>query len=230
LTVSDESNLTAWFAALPFAWTAGCDVDAIAAAKTAYGSPGRHYHTWNHVLACLGHLETFAIENPRPVFLAIVFHDAVYVPGRQDNETESARFAHETLAACAPLPDDELASIERMILATQNHHASAASLSADEATMLDIDLSILASPRDEYARYAKAIRDEYCPVVTTDLRFRIGRREFLEKLAAAPHIYLTAAAQRRWDDIARENLQWESAALAREQNVLERAASAIKRS
>jgi len=79
--------------------------------------------------------------------------------------------------------------------------------------MLDIDLSILGAQRADYARYAKAIHDEWVPAVTSELFFRIGRAKFLRGMLAAPHVYLTPIARERWDAAARANMAWEIAQL-----------------
>jgi predicted metal-dependent HD superfamily phosphohydrolase len=206
---------------------AGVDVGALERARAAYQSPGRHYHTWEHVLACVEHLRSTSCENPRAVFLALVFHDAVYVAGASDNEEQSARLAREVLSASGSLDAAELADIERMIRSTQHHHAHAGA-SADEMTLLDIDLSILAAPREEYARYARAIHDEWVPVPASDAAFRIGRVEFLRGMLAAPHVYLTGVAQQRWDQAARANMAWEVGELTSRQGMMERAVSTIR--
>ena len=167
-------------------------------------------------------------ENPRVVFLALVFHDAVYVAGAADNEEQSARLAREVLAASGSLGGVELGRIERMILSTKHHRAPAGEESADERTVIDIDMSILAAPRAEYARYARAIHDEWVPVPASDAAFRIGRLEFLRGALAVPHVYLTSAAQQRWDHVARANIAWEISELTKRQGVMERVVSAVR--
>jgi predicted metal-dependent HD superfamily phosphohydrolase len=182
-------------------------------AHAAHQSPGRHYHGWAHVTRCVDQLGTLPVGAPRAVFLAILFHDAVYTAGASDNERRSAALAMETLAArCTlplPLSDAELRSIERMILATRDHHGLADTLGADEQTMLDIDLSILGAPWDEYAAYARGVREEYVPEVTTDAGFRIGRSQFLSGMLGRALVFLTPEGRRRWDDRARDNMQRE---------------------
>jgi predicted metal-dependent HD superfamily phosphohydrolase len=150
------------------------------------------------------------VSAPRAVFLAILFHDAVYTAGASDNERRSAALAMETLAArCTPpLGDAELRSIERMIL-TRDHHALADTLSADEQTMLDVDLSILGAPWEDYEAYVRGVRQEYVPAVATAGRFRIGRSQFLAGILRRPQIFLTPEGRRRWDDRARANMQRE---------------------
>jgi predicted metal-dependent HD superfamily phosphohydrolase len=221
-------GLSSWIANLPRDWIAGVEADALERAHAAYGSPGRHYHTWGHVVACVEQLRSTPCENPRALFLALVFHDAVYVTGASDNEAQSAHLAREVLSASGSLDSDELAAIEEMILATKHHRARPGAVNDDEAILIDIDLSILAAPRAEYAQYARAIQDEWVPVPASEAAFRIGRLEFLRGILAAPQVYLTSAAQQRWDQAARANMAWEIGELTGRQGIMERVVSGLR--
>lgn len=65
----------------------------------AYRTPPRHYHGLEHLCElCERYVEIEAgpgWQHPREVLLAIVFHDAVYVAGRTDNERCSAEMARD---------------------------------------------------------------------------------------------------------------------------------------
>jgi predicted metal-dependent HD superfamily phosphohydrolase len=207
--MTKDITLSEWIASLPEAWVRGVDPVVFERARSAYDAPGRHYHTWEHVLDCIDHLRGVSCENPRVVFLALLFHDAVYVAGRSDNEELSAHLAHDALSTVKSITQPELNEIERLILVTKDHRARVGLATPDEAMLLDIDLSILAAPRDRYARYAKQIHDEWVPLVTSDTFFRVGRAKFLRGLLVAPHIYLSATGKERWERAARENIVWE---------------------
>jgi predicted metal-dependent HD superfamily phosphohydrolase len=181
------------------------------------------------VEACVAELASFECNHPRLVFLALVFHDAVYVAGRKDNEAESANLARVVLGPERCVSEEELDAIDRLIRATSDHHAHANTTDRDLAVMLDVDLAILGASRDPYARYARAIHDEYVPSATTDARFRIGRLEFLERTLAFQSVFITPEASRRWDATARANIAWEIDRLKSEQGLVERAASAMRR-
>jgi predicted metal-dependent HD superfamily phosphohydrolase len=153
------------------------------------------------VLDCLEKLRAFAAAD-RAAFLALLFHDAVYVAGRGDNEAKSAALAREVLARHAKLDPRELADIERMILATQHHE-----LESDDdprvAVVLDVDMSILGAPWPEYRAYADGVRREHA---LPPERFDVGRAAFLAKLLQAPAIFHTAEGSTRWEAAARENI------------------------
>ncbi|MCC7247981.1 MAG: hypothetical protein IT473_05085 [Lysobacter sp.] len=68
-----------------------------AALIAAYGAPPRAYHHIGHVAEVMRHYAEVAAgpgwRRPREVAWAVLYHDAVYRPGRKDNEAESARLA-----------------------------------------------------------------------------------------------------------------------------------------
>lgn len=224
--MSNADELSSWLASLPPDWTAGCDASVFKRAREAYDTPLRAYHNWQHVEACVAQISSFVCDHPRRVFLALVFHDGIYVAGRTDNEANSAELARASLESC--VSSTELDAIDRMIRATSDHRAHAAA-DRDLAVMLDIDLSILGASREAYARYAHAIHEEFVPSAATDVQFRIGRLEFLERTLASPSLFITPEASRRWDVPARANMAWEIDGLKGEQGFVERSVSALRR-
>ena len=73
---------------------------------SAYTSPDRAYHTLDHLRELC---QWFArVEDgpgwtrPQQVLLAVLFHDAVYVPSRHDNEKRSAELAHNEITRIGP--------------------------------------------------------------------------------------------------------------------------------
>jgi predicted metal-dependent HD superfamily phosphohydrolase len=58
------------------------------ALRQRYYEPQRHYHTWAHVEALLGHYRRWvrSLNRPEPVLWALYWHDAIYDPQRKDNE------------------------------------------------------------------------------------------------------------------------------------------------
>jgi predicted metal-dependent HD superfamily phosphohydrolase len=95
-------DIAGWVSSLPGRWTEGCAPEVFAGAREAYASAGRFHHTWGHVLDCVEKLSSFP-DSGRAVFLALLFHDAVYVPGRKDNEARSAALASDVLRRYASL-------------------------------------------------------------------------------------------------------------------------------
>jgi predicted metal-dependent HD superfamily phosphohydrolase len=200
-------------AELPAEWMAGCSTEVLDIARRAYDSPGRFYHTWSHILACIDALRTIRCDESRIVFLALLFHDAIYVPGRADNEERSADLARDTLRRHSDLQEDEIGKIHGMILATRNHEIVESDPSRDLRVVVDIDMSILGSEESVYERYAEDVRREYCPAATTDAKFTTGRILFLEKVLAKPRIYHLPDTIAQWEARARLNVEGELARL-----------------
>jgi predicted metal-dependent HD superfamily phosphohydrolase len=200
-----RQELSSWVESLPASWTAGSAAEVFAAARESYASAGRVYHTWDHILDCTQKLRDFDCKSPRAAFLALLFHDAVYVPGKPDNEARSAAFASGLLSKHARLAPGEVDAIERMILATRDHRLSADQQGTDTAVVLDIDMSILGAPWERYRQYADGVRAEYVPAAASASRFTAGRLAFLSGLLAVP-IFHTTQGRERWEETARENI------------------------
>src|SRR5262245_33730300 len=68
--------------------------ELIAALAAAYTEPHRRYHDATHIAEVLGWYDRVADDlgwhQPAEVYVAIVFHDAIYTPGANDNEARSA--------------------------------------------------------------------------------------------------------------------------------------------
>jgi predicted metal-dependent HD superfamily phosphohydrolase len=219
-------DLHSWIASLPAHWTDGCSAPVWEKAFASYRSPGRVYHAWDHVEACVETLRSFPCERPRNVFLALLFHDAIYVPGARDNERLSAELATNALAAHSSLAEKDRTSVARMIEATRHHRIDGEG-SADMGATLDIDMSILGAPWDDYRAYAEGVRREYCPAVTTPNRFTVGRVAFLRDVLAGASIFHTAEGMRRWEAAARGNIEREIAELRAKQGLLGRMLTAL---
>lgn len=161
----------------------------------------RHYHTAQHITACLQHLDTRrSLTNRHDLIeIAIWFHDAVYKPLSKTNEADSAAMACGFLDG--HLPSCDVKTVETMILLTQTHGQTD---DPDTALMLDIDLSILATPADVYDRYTLDVRREYRWVPGP--MFRKGRAKMLRHFLAMDRIYKTETLRREWDALARVNM------------------------
>ena len=146
------------------------------------------------------------------VEFAIFFHDAIYVPTRDDNEAASAALARSRLTALGAGPA-LVRNVERFILATRHGTTEVdAEADPDLPLLVDLDLSILAAPRAAYTVYAKAIRNEYAMI--PDATYKPGRVRVLQSFLARERIYATPRLHHLWDASARDNLRWEIGTLA----------------
>lgn len=183
--------------------------------REAYERPARAYHHFGHVAELLAHYVQFQAQlaSPVTVALAILFHDAIYVPGRKDNEAESARLAKQLIPEHLPALEVDLERVETLILLTARHGQIALDeVDADARLFLDCDMAILGSDEARYEAYAREIADEYRAVPAAE--YRSGRTRFLTHLLGRDRIYLSEPFKKRFEKRARENLRRELNALA----------------
>jgi predicted metal-dependent HD superfamily phosphohydrolase len=214
-------DIRGWLYTLPLDWIEGCPEPVFHEAREAYRSPGRHYHTWDHVLDCSEKLLGMPMEVPRTVFLALLFHDAVYVAGRKDNEAASADLADDVLREHTTIAQGQRDEIRKIILATRSHVPEPGS-SPDLRVVLDIDMSILAADRAHYDAYVAGVKREYVPAVATEEQFKAGRAAFLSRLLAAREMFTTPEGKERWQDAARANVVLELAELTEHEGLKQR--------
>jgi predicted metal-dependent HD superfamily phosphohydrolase len=177
--------------------TVAPDVERALAA--AYGEPHRAYHTAAHIAEVLRWFDVVADavgwQHPADVYVAILFHDAIYDPLAKDNEARSADLARRLVAA-----SDRSCELIRLTA----RHGSVDTADHDAALFLDCDTAILGAPAGEFDAYDADIAREYS--VVPPEAYRAGRRAFLISLAARPRIFLSDFFHSRLDAAARANL------------------------
>lgn len=171
-----------------------------------YSEKHRVYHNLGHIGSLLKLFEQFNqfIDDKSSVFFTIWFHDAIYDPGADDNEKQSAKLAVESLNEFF-MPKEEIEKVEKMILATEKHLPTG--LNKDGQMFLDFDLAILGTENSVYRHYAKAIRQEYSFV--SDAEYKAGRAAVLQNFLKRDLIYLTDIMREQFENKARENMERE---------------------
>ncbi|MEH6785411.1 MAG: hypothetical protein V7688_16160 [Alcanivorax jadensis] len=169
---------------------------------TRYNEPHRHYHTLDHIAACLAWLDQYRhlAADPLCLELALWAHDVIYDPRASDNEARSADWFAQHFAG-SYLTDQHRARVHELILATIHPHPPT---DPDMALLQDIDLSILGADAELYDRYEGWIRKEYDFV--PEAAFRKGRSAVLESFLDQGVIYHTAELREKLELPARENL------------------------
>ena len=189
----------------------------LAAIEAAYATPPRAYHDFGHVQAVLAHYRSVESVGPgwsRPaeVYLAVLYHDAIYDAGRRDNESRSAALAVAEIARWLPGADIDRARVAELIGFTARHGSLAAEdlgggPDGDDARLfLDCDMAILGAPPPDFDAYDRGIAAEYRGHVPGWM-FRLNRRRFLKALLAKERIYLSDFFHERLDGRARANLR-----------------------
>jgi predicted metal-dependent HD superfamily phosphohydrolase len=187
-----------------------------AAIESAHATPPRAYHDFGHVRAVLRHYDEIAAgpgwAQPVEVYLAILYHDAIYEAGRQDNETRSAELSVAEIARWLPDANVDAKRVAELIALTARHGRLAPDdpgdgAKADDARhFLDCDMAVLGAEPAVFDAYDRGIAAEYRGRVPGWL-FRINRRRFLKGLLAQERIFLSDFFHARLDAQARDNLR-----------------------
>lgn len=187
----------AWDTLLP--GTPGIGTELLA----RWSEPHRVYHDVRHLAHALAAArEITGGEVPRPVQLALWFHDAVYRREPGADEEASARLAVDLLAGTV-VQAGELDEITRLVRLTASHVLTDPHDQAG-AIVLDADLAVLGQPRGRYDVYVRDVRLEYEQVPEPD--FRRGRVQVLDHLLGLTPLFATGQGRLRWEDTARGNL------------------------
>ena len=170
-----------------------------------YNERHRKYHVASHILDVLSLAELIMMKDfpwkfdlVNPCITAIVWHDAVYIPGSKTNEYDSS-----VLADAAGFRDRKIIEAIRK---TKTHEEPDSIL---EMIVLDADLMAgLAPDRDQYRTNSSLVRDEYS--VFTDEEYYIERKAVLRGSLDRPNIFSTRFASQFEADV-RENMEGELA-------------------
>jgi len=184
------------------AWGFGANRGCFESLLAAYSSKGRHYHTAEHVSACLRHLDgcLAKLQYPREVEFALWFHDAIYEPLSGSNEKESANWAVSFLSEHGAT-EAEVARVHRLIMVTEHN---APTQTSDEAVLVDIDLSILGASSVVYDIFEAGVRQEY--KVIPSFMYRKKRAEVLRGFLERDKIYTSGCFPPEVERQAKKNL------------------------
>jgi predicted metal-dependent HD superfamily phosphohydrolase len=190
--------------------------DQQSALQVAYATPPRAYHNYGHVQEVLRHYTDVAAgpgwTQPAEVWLAVLYHDAIYEAGRKDNEARSAQRAIADIAQWLPDAGVDALRVAELIELTARHGRFSPSdfgedgLSLDTRHFLDCDMAILGAEPAVFDAYDRGIAAEYAGHVPAWL-FKINRRRFLKGLLKRERIYLSDLFHQRYDAAARGNLR-----------------------
>lgn len=186
--------------------------------NASYTQNHRAYHTWDHLAGLLEKLNEFSSLSARADLIAVsaFWHDVVY---RTQNPDGSPRPDYDNVRDSAGLfrqytllnqPDAD--AVYDLIMATASHLQATAKkqyysgFSGDLDLFLDLDLSSLASPWEEFSEDFARIRSEFSWVPETD--FCSKQIQILENFARDDvRLYRRAETSIKWRDAARANLR-----------------------
>ena len=177
--------------------------------KEFYQKPLRYYHSFTHIEEVLLSFDEIKelCSHPKEVYLAILYHDAVYNYGSKENEKESAIIAVAEIARFLPHEQLDVEYIRRLIELTASHGTlKRGDLTQEERLFLDSDMAILGSSKQRFQLYEQQIKQEYTQAYSVFL-YQMGRRRFLKKLLRTDRIYFSEYFYSKLEEAARRNIQ-----------------------
>ncbi|RYZ75048.1 MAG: hypothetical protein EOP91_00235 [Lysobacteraceae bacterium] len=188
----------------------------LATLEAAYATPPRAYHNFGHVQEVLHRFAEVSAgpgwAQPAEVYLAVLYHDAVYEAGSKENEALSAGLAVDHVARWLPGHGIDALRVAELVNLTARHGQFSPGdfgedgFSLDARHFLDCDMAILGASPDVFDAYDRGIAEEYRGKLPGFL-FRLNRKRFLKGLLARERIYLSDFFHLRYDAMARANLR-----------------------
>jgi len=188
---------------------AGFDAVRIEQVLRFYDEEHRCYHTRVHLREMLD--TAFALHLPPSAAqaLAILFHDAIYVPGapRGSNESMSAQLMR--VLAGEKVDRDLLDAACGIVIDTAEHVARG----AESELVLDLDLLRLAVPAADFELYSRQVFAEQrslIPIAEVGQAwhfFEERRLPFFQRLIERTAIYGVPRFYDKFEEVARSNLR-----------------------
>ena len=188
------------------------------ALDAGYTESHRAYHTWEHVAGLLEKLSEFIDLSTRSDLIAVsvFWHDVVYRTRNQDGsprpDYENVRDSGELFRQYTLLNKSDADAVYDLIMATANHlqpraeEQHYAGFAGDLDLFLDLDLSSLASPWEEFVEAFARIRSEFS--WAPEIIFCTNQLQILEKFAKEDvRLYRRTETSEKWRDAAMANLK-----------------------
>lgn len=161
--------------------------------------------------------------------LALLFHDAIYVPGYSGNEAASVNLLHSFVGHYAGRGELFTGAIARehmeqivseagsMIISTRDHERGNPNNGADASRVIDLDLYGIALP-EKFQKSTDQVWKEYRGTllamnqgdeIKALHRFNAGRIDWIAQFLKRKRIYQTKLFQEKYEDVARDNLRAE---------------------
>lgn len=175
--------------------------------EIAYTQKSRHYHNLQHIHSMLKTLKQHEenITNITQIKYAIWYHDIVYNASKNNNEEKSAAIGLSKTQELG-LDINNVKGVETLIISTKKHQIINKE-NADNAYLLDLDLSILGTDWEDYKAYTQAIRKEY--KIFPDFIYNPGRKKVLNSFLQREQLFFTDSFKDQLELKARENIKKE---------------------
>ena len=188
------------------------------ALDAGYTESHRAYHTWDHIAGLLEKLSEFTNLSTRSdiITVSVFWHDVVYTTQSQDGsprpDYENVHDKRQAVCQYTLLNKSDADAVYDLIMATANNlqpraeEQYYAGFAGDLDLCLDLDLSSLASPWEEFVEDRARIRSEFSG--TPEVVFCSVQLQILENFAKQDvRLYRRAETSEKWLDAARANLK-----------------------
>lgn len=176
--------------------------------KNYYIEGHRFYHTMAHIEAMLeGYEQHYHAQFSEAEFLAIVYHDIVYMPWTTDNEENSAKLLNAHHRLYFSKVKQEVIDEAMTIIRATKHFGPYEVLTESAKRVIDLDLMILGKAENVYKKYVANTRQEYG--MYSDEQWNEGRANVLRHFLNSPRIFITDAMHKHFEERARINIQQE---------------------
>ena len=190
---------------------------ALTRLRRQMAAPGRHYHGLDHLAelwTCHRRLSRGTIfRTPgaeRLIAGAIIFHDAVLLPRRCDNEAASVRLWQRYARLGGRLPRQAIARVAAAIDGTGGHATGQVGAGSGDPVILwvlDLDLASIGATACQFRRNSSALRAEFGFRSAAEWKDRtLG---FLGALANRPRIFHSPRMTATFERPARANIAGE---------------------
>lgn len=183
-----------------------------------YSDPLRAYHTWEHIAGLFEKLSEFSdlITRADILILTAFWHDVVYQTrnddGTQRADHDNVHDSAELFRQYTLLNKTDADAVYELIMATANHMQATAQneyypgFAADFDLFLDLDLSSLAAPWEEFLEDFSKIRYEFSWLPEID--FCRKQIQILENFSQNEgRLYRRPETREKWRNRALENLK-----------------------
>lgn len=195
---------------------AGMREETLAQVLAFYDEPHRRYHNRVHLREMFECALEHGLALTPAQILAVLFHDAIYVPGaaRGSNEAMSAQLLR---VYCHELPAEVVEDACAIILDTADHLAR----SPGAEPVLDLDLMRLAAEPAAFERFSREVFAEQRALIMIEDDqaawhfFRSRRLAFFERLLQRAAIFHLPQFRQRHEAAIRANLERELQRLRR---------------
>lgn len=177
-------------------------------------APWRSYHGLRHLTVLWTRHLRFGRTGPmrrpqiaRLIAAAILFHDAVLIPGAKDNEARSAEFWDRVARRLRGFTPAEIAWVAGTIRATADHLNAPLPRGPGGAArlwLLDLDLSPIGEEPEVFERNRRCLRAEARHL--DDAAFTVAQRAFLARIGAAPRLLRHPQLHAAFEARARANI------------------------